>query len=693
MVAKTLFTAITLAILSAAQTYTDCNPTEKECPAAPALGNKQIDCDLTAGMCDGFTQLDTLTNVTYSEKGALFRIENEDQAPTFASDKYIFFGHVEVEVQAAAGQGIVTAIVLLSADLDEIDWEWVGGTDGEVQSNCFGRAGVNTTYTCVSDHAVSKPYTTYHTYGFDWTSSKLDWLIDGEVVRTLAFEDAVGGTRFPQTPSQVKIGTWVGGKSSNSDGLIWWAGGLTDFDDAPFDAYFKSVKVTDYAGGDSAPDESILEYAYTDMSGTWQGIEVVKGEAVSSSSSSSTVPATTTSENSASSTTGLTVSTTSVTSETTSSVESSPTESQAGSTTPTAAVSQTTPSSSVPVSNTGSSTATETNTPVDNSATSLTHSDTISSSSPTTIQTPSPSTTPSSSGAEEQLTTSTLFSASIYTVTSCAPTVTDCPADSTVVVTATVPILTTVCPVSASASAPASASQTQTESSYFSAPTGGSNEILTTSTIFTTSIHTVTSCAPTVTDCPADSTVLATETIPVSTTIFPISAPTTASQSNNSPVLTSNVEDQYTTSTVYATSTRTVTSCAPTVKNCPADSTKLVTETLAVSTAVHLISSASPTPTPGTTDFPDSKDTQSAKPTAGSPLPTASGLSSSAPALHSTSRSSPLPSTIVFATPSHVSHSLNNTATQLPLTAAGAARLGRGIELASVLALVIVLVV
>ncbi|CAG9956784.1 unnamed protein product [Clonostachys rosea f. rosea IK726] len=362
MVAKTLFTAITLAGLSAAQTYTDCNPTEKECPAAPALGNKQIDCDLTAGMCDGFTQLDTLTNVTYSEKGALFRIDNEDQAPTFASDKYIFFGHVEVEVQAAAGQGIVTAIVLLSADLDEIDWEWVGGTDGEVQSNCFGRAGVNTTYTCVSDHAVFSPYTTYHTYGFDWTSSKLDWLIDGKVVRTLAFEDAVGGTRFPQTPSQVKIGTWVGGKSSNSDGLIWWAGGLTDFNDAPFDAYFKSVKVTDYAGGDSAPDESILEYAYTDMSGTWQGIEVVKGEAVSSSSSSSTVPATTASEKPVSSTTSLAVSTTSVTSETISSADSSPTESPVGSTTQTTDVSQSTPSSSVPVSNTVSYTPIETNT-------------------------------------------------------------------------------------------------------------------------------------------------------------------------------------------------------------------------------------------------------------------------------------------------------------------------------------------
>ncbi|KAI9811297.1 MAG: hypothetical protein M1832_000911, partial [Thelocarpon impressellum] len=50
---------------------------------------------------------------------------------------------------------------------------------------------------------------------------------------------------------------------------------------------------------------------------------------------------------------------------------------------------------------------------------------------------------------------------------------------------------------------------------------------LTTSTIFSTSIATVTSCAPTVKDCPAKSTVLVTSTIAVSTTICPVSTPPT----------------------------------------------------------------------------------------------------------------------------------------------------------------------
>ncbi|KAI5921837.1 hypothetical protein F4810DRAFT_311942 [Camillea tinctor] len=45
---------------------------------------------------------------------------------------------------------------------------------------------------------------------------------------------------------------------------------------------------------------------------------------------------------------------------------------------------------------------------------------------------------------------------------------------------------------------------------------------LSTSTVFTTSVQTITSCGPTVTNCPASSTALTTVTIPVSTTLCPV---------------------------------------------------------------------------------------------------------------------------------------------------------------------------
>ncbi|KAH8894850.1 hypothetical protein GQ53DRAFT_762248 [Thozetella sp. PMI_491] len=48
---------------------------------------------------------------------------------------------------------------------------------------------------------------------------------------------------------------------------------------------------------------------------------------------------------------------------------------------------------------------------------------------------------------EVPLTTSTVFATTTRTITSCAATVTNCPAHSTVVVTETIPVSTTVCPV------------------------------------------------------------------------------------------------------------------------------------------------------------------------------------------------------------------------------------------------------
>ncbi|KAK4155122.1 hypothetical protein C8A00DRAFT_32015, partial [Chaetomidium leptoderma] len=44
----------------------------------------------------------------------------------------------------------------------------------------------------------------------------------------------------------------------------------------------------------------------------------------------------------------------------------------------------------------------------------------------------------------------------------------------------------------------------------------------TTSTVYTTSVQTITSCAPAWTNCPAHSTVLTTVTIPISTTVCPV---------------------------------------------------------------------------------------------------------------------------------------------------------------------------
>lgn len=100
------------------------------------------------------------------------------------------------------------------------------------------------------------------------------WSIDGRPVRTLLAKDCPPGPAgFPQTPMQIKLGTWVAGKQGNAQGTVDWAGGYADWSRKPFVAFYKSVTITDYAGGDG-PGRAARQYVYGDKSGTWQSIRV-----------------------------------------------------------------------------------------------------------------------------------------------------------------------------------------------------------------------------------------------------------------------------------------------------------------------------------------------------------------------------------------------------------------------------------
>jgi beta-glucanase (GH16 family) len=265
-----------------AQTFTDCDPLEKECKPDAAFGKNGVDCDWTKGECKAFDALPG-TTISYDGEGALFSIEKETNAPTMATHKRIFFGRVDVELVAAAGQGIVTSVVFESADLDEIDWEWVGGDNEQVQTNYFGK-GDTTTYDRGAYHPVSDPLGTVHKYSIDWTKDRINWEIDGAVVRTLTYDEAQGGERYPQTPMEIKIGTWVAGGKNSAKGTVEWAGGYTDFSKAPFNAYYKSISIVDYAGGDAPTKDEIKEYVWTDKTGSWESIKVVKGDGSSDDS-------------------------------------------------------------------------------------------------------------------------------------------------------------------------------------------------------------------------------------------------------------------------------------------------------------------------------------------------------------------------------------------------------------------------
>ena len=213
-----------------AQTYTTCNPltgmvlkslciistniVPATCPADTALG-KSVNIDFTQGASDSFT---ANGNPTYDSNGASFTVAKSGDSPQLTSKWYIMFGHVEFSIKAAPGVGVVSSAVLQSDDLDEIDWEWLGGDDTQVQSNYFGK-GQTTTYNRGAFHADPGNHDAFHTYTIDWTAQQIVWQIDGTTVRVLTPATAESN-QYPQTPMQIKVGAWSGGDSANAPGTI-----------------------------------------------------------------------------------------------------------------------------------------------------------------------------------------------------------------------------------------------------------------------------------------------------------------------------------------------------------------------------------------------------------------------------------------------------------------------------------------
>ena len=160
--------------------------------------------------------------------------------------------------------------------------EGVGGNPTQIQTNYFGK-GDTTTYDRETWVNMDNPQESVHSYTVDWSKDAISWIIDGKNVRTVKYEDAKGGSRFPQTPMKLRLGIWAGGDPSNGQGPIEWAGGETDYTQAPFTMYVESVKIINKTPADS--------YKYSDTSGSWDSIKAsnsTESSTTSSDSSSST---------------------------------------------------------------------------------------------------------------------------------------------------------------------------------------------------------------------------------------------------------------------------------------------------------------------------------------------------------------------------------------------------------------------
>jgi beta-glucanase (GH16 family) len=169
-------------------------------------------------------------------------------------------------MKAAPGQGIVSSIVFLSDVLDEVDWEFLGGRDAEVQTNYYGKASTDNTQSMT--FPAPNNQAEFHNYTVHWTPESIEWYVNDVAVRTLKYSDADGGETFPQTPMRVKLGIWAGGDPDNAEGTIEWAGGETDYDGVPYTMTVQKIKIENLN-----PAES---YTYDDDSGSYKSIDFDK---------------------------------------------------------------------------------------------------------------------------------------------------------------------------------------------------------------------------------------------------------------------------------------------------------------------------------------------------------------------------------------------------------------------------------
>lgn len=247
------------------QTYVTCNPrTDPSC----YVRNKALGCSYTELFETqplAFIAVHGTQGVSYSQQNHLELIlKKRFDNPFLVSDFYILYGRVEIVLKGATGRGIISSVYLQSDDLDEIDVELFGADPFEFQSNYFVKGNV-LNYDRGQYHPTpGSPLDNFFTYVIDWRPDRIEWHLNGNIIRTVLRENNPHG--FPNAPMAVKLSLWAGGDVLNEQGTIEWAGGITDYSLLPFTMNVHTLKVIDYT--------SATEYAYGNDQNSWIEVDI-----------------------------------------------------------------------------------------------------------------------------------------------------------------------------------------------------------------------------------------------------------------------------------------------------------------------------------------------------------------------------------------------------------------------------------
>lgn len=266
MRARQLLASAAIVGLGLGQVTTKCNPLERDnCPPDPALSSDHV--WYFNSTPDSHLWETTAGVVDYTPKGAAFTINKRGDSPTIRTKFYFFFGRTELWLKTAGGTGVISSMMWLSDDLDEVDWEFLGSNKSFATTNYFGK-GVQDWHNGGA-HPMTGMQDDFHNYTTTWTKDQIEWFIDGNSVRVLHAADANETRSFPQSPMRMSVGIWAGGDPSLPEGTRKWAGGDTDYSSGPFTMYMQKAQITDYSSG--------KQYVFGDRSGTWQSIKIEGG--------------------------------------------------------------------------------------------------------------------------------------------------------------------------------------------------------------------------------------------------------------------------------------------------------------------------------------------------------------------------------------------------------------------------------
>ena len=125
------------------------------------------------------------------------------------------FGHYEVEMQAARGDGVISSFFTYTGPYfgdphDEIDFEFLGRDTTKVWINRFAKGKrLPGRWIDLGFDAAAAP----HLYALDWFPDRLVWYVDGrEILRIEAPEHAI-----PDIPGRIYVNIWTGGP----DQALW----------------------------------------------------------------------------------------------------------------------------------------------------------------------------------------------------------------------------------------------------------------------------------------------------------------------------------------------------------------------------------------------------------------------------------------------------------------------------------------